>query len=124
MDMFFKTVLQAPKRGQKEGQAFALARARLERWEQGQHVEMWAEISWGKKVRKTLQLEAQRLQQANKEGERGRPGKAISRLISPRMASCTRKVEDKLMSKFPKRRAGQMRTRPVLPPRRRLMSRL
>ena len=38
-DMFFKTVLRGPKRGQKEGQAFALARGMLERWEQGEHVD-------------------------------------------------------------------------------------
>ena len=113
--MFSKAVLCRDKRNLKKQQAYAAAKNRLDRWEQGERKTLWEWIHVPKQQKKKKAAsEEQRIQRVNNLAQKGKAGKAIQAATSPGLAMDTQDVEDMLTSKFP-RRLQENRNRPIPP---------
>jgi len=113
--MFSKAVLCRDKRSLKKQQAYAAAKNKLDRWEQGERKTLWESIHVPKQQKKKKAAsEEQRIQRVNNLAQKGKAGKAIQAATSPGLAMDTQDVEDMLTSKFP-RRLQENRNRPIPP---------
>ena len=93
MSMFPKAVLRGHKRGLRPAHAYAISNSRLDRWVAGERMELWDELGQGRRARGGGDTTVKRRHEAvGKLAALGRPGKAIHRLISPGLASNTRKT--------------------------------
>ena len=80
-------------------------------------MELWDELGQGRRARGGGDTTVKRrLEAVGKLAALGRPGKAIHRLISPGLASNTRRIEEKLKSKFPIAQRPRDLRGPVPPP--------
>ena len=120
--IFPKAILRQNKRDQRRGQTLMFAKSLLIRWRLGERRELWDEAK-GRVVasRKDRIGEAQ---ESYREGVHadarrlvslGRAGRALKRLVSPGLATCTETVKNKLLAKFLGNPRGRSH-RSALPP--------
>jgi hypothetical protein len=99
----------------KAGQARARAKKQFERFYGGERAALWAELpSFDRKKQKSIIAENIKVEHAMGFADKGQPGKAVQRIISPGLTPDTPAVEEKLMSKFPTIISG-IRTRSIAP---------
>ena len=105
--MFPKSVLRQNKRGQRRGQAQALAftKALIARWSLGERRGLWDEAVMVSQSRSAKRRGLGSQERTEAEVRRlvalDRPGQAIKRLVSPRLAENNEHVRHKLLAKFP-----------------------
>ena len=117
--MFPKAVLCAPKRRGKgrEVQTLSWTKSRLDRWSEGERVELWLDAPEAKPSSSTETASTEVLQkQAAALAAEGRPAQAYQRLTGPGMKKKSREVVKKLESKFPRRDHGYVERQLPPPP--------
>ena len=88
LSMFPKAVLRGHKRGLRPAHAYAISKSRLDRWLEGERTELWNELGVGaRKGNGGGETDKQRMEAVGRLAGRGKPGKAIHRLISPGLAT-------------------------------------
>ena len=102
--MFAKCVLGTEKRGMKSAQAYAKAKNKLDRWEQGERTDLWDELQPKNNNKKGKPTEKAVIQRVMSLAEKGKAGKAIMAAVSLGLAHDTLQVQQIFESKFPERK--------------------